>query len=165
MEKIAKGDITPDVAKSEIKEAISSGTSASTIYSTLLRFVWLATTERRLDPELRRWHRTLLDVAHMVKQSSDPDAARMAVSIRSLSDLLRISIAMSDGPSTNKMLHRPNEAEVLNFIREKGDFVTATTISQELGIRRPAVLRILTNLISASFVQRHPRASEALFRA
>lgn len=145
-------------------------------YAALCRWTWRAMVERRLDGELRAWHRLLLDAAARIgaqaarkqkargRVSFDPAAA--AERCRALADLLRLSVDAADASAVKELTSRAHVAEILRLLAARaGEYVEREDIRKELGLGHANLSRVLTLLAANGLVEREPRGKAAAFRA
>lgn len=162
LEAIARGETPAQKTRTEIIDKISSKASASEIYSCLIRFVWLVLTERRMDPELRQWHRNLLDIAHILKQRGQNGDNDCATKLECLADQIRISVSLTD--TTNTPLPQ-SDTNVLNFLQKMNGYTPRAKIEETLKFKPGALSRILTTLTIRGLVQRETTTTDIRYRA
>jgi hypothetical protein len=153
LEQISRGEKSPSEATAEIKAAIADGTADAVICAALTTFVWRALTERRRDLELREWHRVTLNAEHAIYLRSGSHETVYSGRLKSLADLIRISIQMSDGPSRDGFTPRYHEKEVYDFLLKTDDYVDRDIIQKALGLQTGNLSRVLMNLIVHGFIE------------
>src|SRR4028118_430138 len=85
MESLARDEATAEEARTIVWQALKRPNGHRMAYSALCRWTWRAMIERRLDTELRGWHRLLLDTAaRMAERQEDgkPGRGRARVGTR-----------------------------------------------------------------------------------
>src|SRR3569833_1952359 len=75
IERLARGEAPPAEARSIIRDAVDSGETARA-YGAICRWTWRTLIEGRLDPDLRQWHRLILDAAGWFEAKIEEDVNR-----------------------------------------------------------------------------------------
>lgn len=172
LENIARGEVDASAARSEIDRHIEATRDFTKLYSALLRWTWLALSERRMDDDLRHWHRLILDVAARagIGDTLTADAqltvgADIAGRLRVLSDLIRVSIGMQARPDKARLLTRAHVPEIMQALYERqSDAVARTDLLRAVGLKTANLSRILTLLILEGLVERQADGRNARFR-
>ena len=174
LESIARGESDVDVARSQITHHIEATLDIAKPYSALLRWAWLALSERRADDDLRHWHRLILDVAARASQletSADNaqdrapgPGALLSERLRALSDMIRVSIGMQTRPDRARLLTRAHVPAILDALYDRrSEAVAREELLQAVGLKTANLSRILTLLILEGLVERRPDGRTALF--
>ncbi len=174
LESIARGEIDADIARTEIDCRIKATQDFAKPYSALLRWTWLALSERRADEDLRHWHRLILDVTARAGQedsaaSKDPDAegpaAQFAERLRAMSDMVRVSIGMQSRPDKARLLTRAHVPAILQALNDRcNEAVARADLVQAVEMKTANLSRILTLLILEGLVERQADGRTARFR-
>ncbi|GGF53607.1 hypothetical protein SAMN05216376_102152 [Mameliella alba] len=175
LENIARGEADAFAARSEIDRHIEATRDFAKPYSVLLRWTWLALSERRADDDLRHWHRLILDVAARAEQGKRPSVsaqpgveesgAHLAERLRALSDLIRVSIGMQMRPDKARLLTRAHVPAILQALYDRqNEAVARTDLLQAVELKTANLSRILTLLILEGLVERQADGRTARFR-
>ena len=168
LEGIARGEVDATSARTEIDFHIEATRDFTKPYSALLRWTWLALSERRVDDDLRCWHRLILDIA--ARAGKEPDIGAgvsggvLAERLRAMSDVIRVSIGMQSRPDKVGLLKRAHVPIILQTLkdwRSKGGF--RADLSEAVGLRTASLSRILTLLILEGLVERQIGGRTARF--
>lgn len=175
LESIARGELEADTARSEIDRHIKATRDFSKPYSALLRWTWLALSERRADDDLRHWHRLILDVAARAGQrdglvagaeaGADGPGALLAERLRALSDMIRVSIGMQTRPDKARLLTRAHVPAILQALDDRrNEAVARADLLHAVELKTANLSRILTLLILEGLVERQADGRTARFR-
>ena len=168
LEGIARGEVDATSARTEIDFHIEATRDFTKPYSALLRWTWLALSERRVDDDLRCWHRLMLDIA--ARAGKEPDIGAdvsggvLAERLRAMSDVIRVSIGMQSRPDKVRLLKRAHVPIILQTLkdwRSKGG--SRADLSEAVGLRTASLSRILTLLILEGLVERQTGGRTARF--
>ena len=168
LEAIARGEVDATSARTEIDFHIEATRDFTKPYSALLRWTWVALSERRVDDDLRCWHRLMLDIA--ARAGKEPDIGAgvsggvLAERLRAMSDVIRVSIGMQSRPDKVGLLKRAHVPIILQTLkdwRSKGGF--RADLSEAVGLRTASLSRILTLLILEGLVERQIGGHTARF--
>ena len=165
-----------DVA--EAREALTKLTARADgylrAYAILSRWAWRAMIERRLDGELRSWHRLLLDtssrIASKTGASEDsrgrPKLSPQAVAerLRAYAELVRMSVEAADASVPAELVARAHVAEILRALAESGGYVDRAELKVTCGLKEANLSRVMTLLHANGLVEREPRGRKAAFR-
>ena len=172
---LARDEADVETARDAIWQALDVENGHVGVYAALCRWTWRIMLERRLDDELRSWHRLLLDAAgHMVGQAKvrppakgrvrlDPVAA--SERIRALADLVRMSVEAAAASVLRDFTARAHVVQILQLLASHdGPHLDRDQIKAELGLRDANLSRVLTLLAANGLVERIPRGRVAAFR-
>lgn len=175
LESIARGEVDAISARLEINRHIEATQDLAKPYSALLRWTWLALSERRADDDLRHWHRLILDVAARARKeetqaaNAQPEAdgadSHLAERLRALSDLIRVSVGMQTRPDKARLLTRAHVPAILQALCDRQvEAVARDDLLQAVEIKTANLSRIMTLLILEGLVERQADGRNARFR-
>lgn len=177
MEALAYDQVDAAAARDVVWRALDSQAGLREAYSALCRWTWRAMVERRLDDDLRSWHRLLLDAAGrlagaapaaMPRTRARPrlDTAAAAERLRALADMVRLSIDAAAASIPAELGKRAHVLEILRFLTERvGEHVEREQIKRAVGLEDANLSRVLTLMTANSLVERLPLGRVASFRA
>lgn len=170
LDSIARDEVSAAEAENQLAGILKEKLPTSEVYSALVRWVWSALTERRLDDDLRRWHRVILDVAAQIEFGrSDPsvdsaNGAHFAERLRALADVLTISVSMARAPDAQLVMSRAHTLEVLKTLSESAQpFMDRAVLQDKVGLRTANLSRVLKLLLLNGLVERETRGRKARF--
>lgn len=174
LESIARGEVDAAVARSQIDHHVEVNRDFTKPYSVLLRWTWLALSERRADDDLRHWHRLIRDLAAQAAKG-EPLAAEnapaaapgadLAERLHALSDLIRVSIGMQTRPDKARLLTRAHVPTILQALYERqNEAVARDDLLQAVALKTANLSRILTLLTLEGLVERQSDGRTARFR-
>ncbi len=166
LESIARGEVDAVAARSEIERHIQTTRDFAKPYSALLRWTWLALSERRADDDLRHWHRLILDIAARAGQGGGADtSATLAERLRALSDIIRVSIGLQTRPDKARLLTRAHVPAILEALDERQpDAVARDDLLEAVALKTANLSRILTLLTLEGLVERQADGRKARYR-
>ncbi|MCZ4267464.1 helix-turn-helix domain-containing protein [Rhodobacteraceae bacterium G21628-S1] len=175
LESIARGEIDAVTARSEIDRHIEVTRDFAKLYSVLLRWTWLALSERRTDDDLRQWHRLILDVSARAGQGKCLSAsaqsglggtsAHLTERLRALSDMIRVSIGMQMRPDKARLLTRAHVPAILQALYDRqNEAVARFDLLQAVELKTANLSRILALLVLEGLVERQADGRTARFR-
>lgn len=174
IESLARDEADSAAARGAIWSVLGAPGGYRAAYAALCRWTWRAMIERRLDDDLRRWHRLLLDAAAKIgtiAADAGADSSKIvptdaAQRIRALADLVRLSIDAAKVADVADFTGRAHVIEILRMLAAKsGEFVLRDAIRTELGLGNANLSRILSLLAVNGLVEREARERQAAFRA
>jgi len=174
-EALARDEADVKTARVAIWRALDTESGHRTAYAVLCRWTWRIMIERRLDDELRSWHRLLLDTAGRIAMQASEEAkpharARLdrsaaAERIRALADLVRMSVEAACASVLKELVARAHVSEILRLLaKDLGTSIEREQIKNELALRDANLSRVLTLLAANGLVERLPRGKAAAFR-
>jgi hypothetical protein len=172
---LARDEADMRAAREAIWRALDTDDGHRTVYAALCRWTWRAMIERRLDEELRSWHRLLLDTAgRMATQAeSKPhirdrgrlDRSAASERVRALADLVRMSVEAANASVLKDLTARAHVAEILRLLAgHASKYFEREQIKNELGLRDSNLSRVLTLLAANGLVERLAQGKAAAFR-
>ncbi|MBD8736209.1 hypothetical protein [Sphingomonas sp. CFBP 13706] len=177
MEALAYDQVDAAAARDVVWTALDSQVGFREAYSALCRWTWRAMVERRLDDDLRSWHRLLLDAAGKLagaapaatprtRARSRLEPAAAAERLRALADMVRLSIDAAAASIPTELGKRAHVLEILRFLTERvGEHVEREQIKKAVGLEDANLSRVLTLMTANSLVERLPLGKVASFRA
>jgi DNA-binding transcriptional ArsR family regulator len=177
LEALARDGIDASAARDAVWRALDTHEGARHAYAALCRWTWRIMVERRLDEELRSWHRLLLDAAAKLAGSaaaavSRPrararlDPAAVAERLRALADIVRLSVDAAAASVPAELSQRAHVREILSTLADSdGEHVERERIREALGLGDANLSRVLTLMTANGLVERLPRGKVASFRA
>ena len=172
---LARDEADVATARDAIWQALDAEGGHIGVYAALCRWTWRVTVERRLDDELRSWHRLLLDAAGRIAAQAarrpsvkgrvrlDPAAA--SERIRALADLVRMSVEAGAASVLRDFAGRAHVVQILQLLASHADpHLDREQIRAKLGLRDANLSRVLTLLAANGLVERLPRGKAAAFR-
>lgn len=177
LEALAHDEVDATAARKAVWCALEDDDGYRAAYAALCRWTWRAMVERRLDDELRSWHRLLLDAA--AKLASVPtvaekrsrarlrlDPAAAAERMRALADVVRLSIDAAAASLPAELGKRAHVVEILRHLTENiGESVERELIRRSIGLGDANLSRVLTLMTANGLIERLPRGKVASFRA
>jgi len=165
LESIARGEVDAGDARSVIERHIQTSRDFAKPYSALLRWTWLALSERRADDDLRHWHRLILDIAARAGQGGADTSATLAERLRALSDMIRVSIGLQTRPDKARLLTRAHVPAILRALDERQpDAVARDELLKAVALKTANLSRILTLLTLEGLVERQTVGRTAHYR-
>jgi len=176
LENLALDLMEPDVARKVIRHAIDDPSGFRHVHAALTRWTWRILIERRLDVDLRSWHRLLLDTAASIQNrtiGTDPtdrpnhrhDPKQAADRIRELADLIRLSIQAAEASMPAEFGTRPHIVQTLRCLSSEADLgVGRNRIAATTGSSLENVSRTLTLMAANGFVERMARITTPAYR-
>lgn len=169
LESIARGEVDAASARTEIDRHIQATRDFTKPYSALLRWTWLALSERRADNDLRLWHRLILDIAAKAGKEADPGAEGsefvLAERLRAMSDMIRVSIGMQSRPDKARLLTRAHVPAILQALNDRShEAVARADLLEAVDLKTANLSRVLTLLILEGLVERQADGRTARFR-
>ena len=151
----------PGSARAEIRAMLASDhRSTRKIYAALAHKVWSLLIERRLDNEVRDWHRLILDVRANVQK----DDTKVSERLVALIDLLRESISLAETSPVEELARRPHARGILVELQKAASFVPRRSLQQVIGIGTSHLSNVLSKLVAHNLVERRDAGKEAEFR-
>lgn len=161
LETLARGEIDAVSAEKEITTHFQGGGSAADVYNAFATLLWHVVSERRKDSDLRKWHGLMLDVAFRARKANHPDVSER---IKALTDVLRVSIAMSDRPSVPEVLRRAHVPALLSALGSAKDGrMSRGELQATVGLQSANLSRLLTLLTLSGLADREQVGKEAFF--
>lgn len=178
LEAVAADQLDAKSARSRLLAALTDERGHEAAYSALSRWVWRALVERRLDVDLRDWHRLILDVAAVVRRAAEErpadapsrrraglDPASAAERLKGFADLVRESIQAAEASVPEEFTQRAHVAELLDVLATNpGEPCARKALQERTGLKDANLSRLLTLLAANDLVERMPRGKSATFR-
>jgi len=176
LEHLALDLMEPDVARRAIRHAIDEAAGYRHVHAALTRWTWRILVERRLDVDLRSWHRLLLDTAASIQNrtiGTEPtdrpnhrhDPRQTADRIRELADLVRLSIQAAEASMPAEFGTRPHIVETMRCLSSEADAgMDRSRIAATTGSTLENVSRTLTLMAANGLVERAGRDTVPTYR-
>lgn len=158
LESVARADVGADRAKEILRDAFEDG-DVEGCSNALLRWSWVALSQRRKDPDLRRWHRLIRSVALWMREAGRDDLSDRLSALR---DLVRISVETSGFGSALEDLSGKQILRV--FYEHPDEDVSLRALRRITGIPRAELSRRVLMLCREGLVERSTTSAEASFR-
>lgn len=173
-EALARDEADVTAARAAIWSALDIADGHRVAYAALCKWTWRAMIERRLDDDMRSWHRLLLDAAGRMALeagAAKPSGRRLtpiavAERLKGFAELVRMSVDAAEASPTKDLTARAHVLEILRFLAGKhGEYVERDHIKVEVGLKDANLSRVLTLLAANGLIERQPRGKVASFRA
>lgn len=174
-EVLARDGADVPTVRAAIWKTLAEPSGHRTVYAVLCRWTWRALLERRLDGELRSWHRLLLDSASRILADDDDeprgtvrsqiDRPAAAERLRALADLVRLSVDAADASDVKDLASRAHVVSLLRLLARQPDaFAEREQLREGAGLRDANLSRILTLLAANGLIEREARGRIAAFK-
>jgi DNA-binding MarR family transcriptional regulator len=175
LEQLVRGEIGASEARQAIWRELDAEEGYRTTYAALCRWTWRAMIERRLDDEVKSWHRLLLDVAGRIAVQADSgssasdrahlDRSAAAERVRALADLVRLLVDAAEASTLKDFTARAHVSAILRLLASRAGIpIEREEIKTELRLRDANLSRVLTLLAANGLVERVARGKNAAFR-
>lgn len=176
LEVLARDEVSAAEARNLIWITLQQeGGQARAAYSALCRWTWRVTMERRLDSELRAWHRLLLDVAGLLALRAENESPctppaglgllAAAERVRGLADILSLSIDAAEVVDNEEFMSRAHVRTVLNVLAAEPDTsLRREKIRRQTGLGQANLSRLLTLLTVKGLLERKSISKSAEFK-
>ncbi len=161
LETLARGDLDAESAEKKIAQHFQEGGSVADVYNSLATLLWHVVSERRKDADLRKWHGLMLDVAFRARKANHVDLSER---IKALTDVLRVSVAMSDRLTVAEVLRRAHVPALLAALgaAENGR-LSRSELQARVGLQSANLSRLLTLVTLSGLAEREQAGKEAFF--
>lgn len=177
MDSLAFDEVDASQARTILWKVVDDAREREKAYVSLSRWTWRILVERRLDVDLRDWHRLILDYAStLARHDSQPDAKirgervplaaqALAERLKGFADLVGEQIRAAEISAPEELAKRAHVTEVLVALSEAaGEHLEREAIKERSGLKDANLSRVLTLLAANGVVERQPRGRHASFR-
>lgn len=178
MDCLAFDEVDATQARTILWKALNDALEREKAYVSLSRWTWRILVERRLDVDLRDWHRLILDFAGTLSRRESGTCARsrgerhaplepkaIGERLKAFADLVAEQIRAAEAARPEELTRRAHVAEVLSALAgAPGEHLEREAIKEKSGLKDANLSRLLTLLAANGLVERHARGRNASFR-
>jgi DNA-binding HxlR family transcriptional regulator len=171
---IARDEIDVAGARRIIADMLDCEGGFRRVYAALCKWTWRVVIERRLDSELKAWHRLLLDTAARIANESTQcdsgapparlDPIGSAERLRAFADVIRLSAEAGSVSIIEEFVSRSHVVDILHVLLAGGaEPMRREAIKEKLGLGQANLSRVLTLLAANGLVERTAQGRYAVF--